>query len=96
MADRLQIFEDKLDDAVRRIGKLEARMDTAETMREEIMAKLATIETFVGGYNKIWGLAKKHWKTLLTFGAGIVTAGGLGNPQVQHIADYVVRFLGVH
>jgi hypothetical protein len=96
MVDRLQVFEDKLDDAINRIGKLETRMTTAEQMRDEIMIKLSSIESFVGGYNKIWGLAKKNWKTILTFGAGIITAGGFGNPAVQHVAKYVVSFLGVN
>lgn len=96
MVDRLKVFEDKLDDALGRISKLESRMTTAEDGRAEMLAKLANIEKFVGGYNTIMGLAKKHWKTLLTFGAGLVTASGIGNPTVQSVAAYVGKFLGVH
>lgn len=96
MVDRLKVFEDKLDDAIARIGQLETRMDSAETIRNEIATKLETIESFVGGYNTIMGLAKKHWKSIFIFGAGVVSTAGVGNPTVQHLADYVGKFLGAH
>lgn len=59
-----------------------------------ILVKLDAIATFVTGANTVFGLARKHWKRIFVFGAGFVTAAGIGNPTVQKIASYITATLG--
>lgn len=58
---------------------------------EGIMSKLDTITVFVSGANTIFGLARKHWKRVFIFGAGFMTAAGVGNPKVN---AFIISFLG--
>lgn len=78
-----------------KIAELDTRMTALEKQfsefKDHISDKLDSIETFVGGYNNILGLAKKHWKTVAVFGAGVMSAAGVGNPAVL---TFIQHFLG--
>lgn len=60
---------------VRRLTVVEANLKTVKDNTVEIIS-------LVDGGKKIFGFAKKHWKTALTFGAGLMTALGIGNPEL--------------
>lgn len=62
-----------------------------EAFKGSIDTRLESIENFVGGYNTVAGLAKKHWKTILVFGAGVMSSAGIGNPKVW---EFINTFAG--
>lgn len=89
---------DKLDDWEKRLSAVEngladLRSEMA-TFKNGINEKLDTIVTFVSGAHTVLGLARKHWRRILMFGAGFVTAVGTGNPTVQKAAGYISHVLG--
>lgn len=50
-----------------------------------------TILAFVTGANKVVGIAAKHWRTAIIFGAGVMTSAGFGNPAMW---DFIKTFVG--
>lgn len=91
MTDNLADWEARLKAVERGLKELGERMTTLEN---GVTEKLDTIVTFVSGANTVFGLARKHWRRVLMFGAGFVTAVGTGNPTVQKIAAYILQQLG--
>jgi len=61
------------------------------SFKDEISEKLDTITGFISGANTVFGLARAHWKRVFVFGAGFMTAAGVGNPQVN---TFIVTFFG--
>jgi hypothetical protein len=59
---------------------------------QKIEEQNADILYFVTGANTVFGFAKKHWKQAIIFGAGIMTAAGVGNPKVN---AFITTFFGV-
>lgn len=79
MGDRLTEFEERLT----RMETSHRELATAfDTFRVGLDDKLDTITTFVTGANTIFGLARRHWKRVFIFGAGVMTSAGFGNPKV--------------
>jgi type IV secretory pathway VirB2 component (pilin) len=56
--------------------------DAFDAFKNDIGEKLDTITVFVSGANTIFGLARKHWRRVFIFGAGVMTSAGFGNPKV--------------
>jgi hypothetical protein len=52
------------------------------TFKDDLNDKLDNITVFVTGANTIFGLARRHWKRVFIFGAGVMTSAGFGNPKV--------------
>lgn len=77
--DRLSEFERRLDAVEKSCADLTSLFHDPET---GILAKLDNIATFVTGANTIFGLARRHWKRVFIFGAGVMTSAGFGNPKV--------------
>lgn len=73
------------------IANITSVCDGVTSMQAEISGQLSEIKSFVGGYNTVLGLAKKHWKTILIFGAGSMSTLGFGNPKFW---DFVTTFAG--
>lgn len=73
------------------IANVTSTFDGLKATQAEISTQLSEIKTFVGGYNTVAGLAKKHWKTILIFGAGVMSSAGVGNPKVW---DFITNFAG--
>lgn len=88
-------MENRIDGLENRVGKLELAFSEMKAAHVDAMdqldAKLDTIVTFVTGANTVFGFAKQHWKTAITFGAGIMSALGVGNPAVL---NFVSSFFG--
>ncbi len=62
-----------------------------EVFKNGINEKLDTITVFVTGANTVFGLARKHWSKIIVFGAGLMTAAGVGNPKVN---AFLTTFFG--
>ncbi len=87
MVDRLTEFENRLTAMENSHTKLAGEFrafcdDTFTPFKDEISEKLDTITDFVSGANTIFGFARKHWKRIVYFGAGVMTSAGFGNPKV--------------
>lgn len=65
-----------------RIGALEARMSTAEGTLAEIKTDTAEILALAKGAKTIGGFAYKYSPKILLFGAGLLSAAGIGNEKV--------------
>lgn len=72
-----------------RLTKLETTMNNVaaqyDTLKGEVQTAVdntAEILTIMTGVKKVGGIAAKHWKTAIVFGAGIMTSAGIGNPEV--------------
>lgn len=86
MGDRLSDFEDRLT----RMEKSHKELaDAFGLFRESLDDKLDAITAFVTGANTIFGLARRHWKRVFIFGAGVMTSAGFGNPKVW---DFITQF----
>jgi hypothetical protein len=57
----------------------------------EVRQNTNDILGWVSGANTVFGFAKKHWRTALTFGCGIMTAAGIGNPTILNFISNLFR-----
>lgn len=90
--DRLTKVEG--DVATMKTNILQLQSDNLRIMPalDDINLKLASIDDFVTGTTKIFGFAKKHWMKALSFGCGLMTAAGIGNPAVW---NFIRHFFGL-
>lgn len=72
--------------------KTQTLTDAFDTFKNEMSDKLDTITVFVSGANTIFGMARKHWRRVFIFGAGVMTSAGIGNPKV---AAFITSFAGM-
>lgn len=86
---------DKTEEIEKRVGALETAMGTLQedlnAFKQGVDDKLDQIIVYVTGFNKVLGFTKRNWKTAITFGAGLMTAAGIGNPA---ILGFVSNFFG--
>jgi hypothetical protein len=61
---------------------------TTQQMVSEVNSQLSDIRAFITGTNQVFGFAKKHWMKALSFGCGLMTAAGVGNPNVIHFIQH--------
>lgn len=66
-------------------------MNKADLDRTAMKADTAEILAFVSGVKKTGSLAVRYGPKIVTFGAGIFTAIGLGNPNLW---AFVTKFFG--
>lgn len=57
--------------------------------------QLDKVVAFFEGTDKLLGFTKKHWRTLLKFGCGFITAYGVTNPSVQRSLIFIQHFFGL-
>lgn len=88
-----------------RFKKIEERLDALETFMSKALTEFtdlnskvdaavdntANIIDILQGAKKVWGVTVKHWRTVMIFGAGIMTSAGVGNPKIW---EYISTFLG--
>jgi len=82
-----------------RVAKIEHTIETviipdmtiATRHREEIKQDLERVLAVVTGAEKVGGFVVRYGPKAITFGAGIMTAAGLGNPEVL---KFVGSFFG--
>lgn len=72
--------------------KTDKRLTDVEADLKTVKNNTVEILSFVDGGKKVFGFAKKHWKTGLTFGAGLMTAAGIGNPK---ILTFISTYFGI-
>lgn len=89
--ERFECIEARIEGLEERMTELSGISPRIKKLEETLDVRLASIENFVGGYNTVAGLTKKHWKTVLTFGAGLMSAAGIGNPKVT---EFITAFFG--
>jgi O6-methylguanine-DNA--protein-cysteine methyltransferase len=103
---RLERLETDISNIKDRLSGLETEFETAkETAKEEralvqtqiaeMDGKLDKVISFIEGTDKVLGFCRKHWRTILKFGCGFVTAYGVSNPSVQHTLSFVQNFFGL-
>ena len=61
----------------------------------KVQRQMDRVVSFFEGTDKILGFTKKHWRTILKFGCGFVTAYGITNPSVQRTILFVQHFFGL-
>lgn len=85
---RLDELENKMTDHITATAQqyqtLKSEMQVAVDNSAEILAVLTAAK-------KVGGIAVKHWKTALVFGAGAMSVLGIGNEQLW---AYIGKFLG--
>lgn len=97
--NRLDNLEARLTAIEDEMATIKADIAEAKTARGIMQDDLVSMKNdtakildFLTGVDKIGGMARRHWRTILTFGCGIMTAAGLGNPDV---IEYVRKFFGL-
>lgn len=70
---------DRMHDLENRMGTLETGMDTRMKRIEDNTAGILDAVTFS---RNTFGYVRKYGPKAITFGAGIMTAAGLGNPKI--------------
>lgn len=63
--------------------------------KQGLVQKTDRIMVWVEGTDHIFGFCRKHWRTIFKFGAGVVTAYGIGNPHIQNALTYIAKFIGI-
>jgi hypothetical protein len=103
MEDRLHDVEQRLDAVEADLVSMRRSLHKANGQRQimqndikKIDKKTDEILSFMTGAQKIYGVARKHWKSGLTFGCGLVTAVGFTNPAVAHVTSFISKFFGLH
>lgn len=61
----------------------------------KIEKKTDKLISFFEGTDKVFGFCRKHWRTMLKFGCGFVTAYAASNPHVAQTANFVSHFFGL-
>lgn len=96
--EELRLMRGDILDLTGRVEKLEARMsETENDVKEavECSRKAAenseTIIDIVNGAKGVAGFFAKHGPRIIAFGVGLMSAAGLGNPQVM---AFLASFFG--
>lgn len=96
---RLETLEANLEEIKEKVVALESEFEKAKEERSMMKTDIETVKqntddilSWINGGKKVFGFAILHWKTALKFGAGFMTAAGLGNPTVIR---YVQEFFGL-
>lgn len=107
--DRIASVEKRLDDVEQDLQKLRKTVHDVKNEQQVMVGQInavqksvtsveANTETllhFFEGTDKLFGFCRKHWRTLLKFGCGFVTAYGVTNPSVQRTLIFVQHFFGL-
>src|SRR5579859_7470191 len=98
MADNSVISLDSLD---ARVTILEGKMSTVQI--ETAIAKTAAIQArdntaellaIATGVKKVGSFVTRYGPKAIIFGAGIMSAAGIGNPKVQQVLSFISTFFG--
>lgn len=99
---RLTAIENRVTEVETDLQKLRRTVHNIAEDAMKTTARLINIEkktdkviTFFEGTDKIFGFCRAHWRTLLKFGCGFVTAYGVTNPHVAQTANFISRFFGL-
>lgn len=82
-----QVLSGQMSDVQKSVNALTEGMSDLKANSERML-------NFVEGTDKVLGFCRKHWRDLLKFGCGIVTAYGITNPHVQRAIDFTGKFFG--
>jgi hypothetical protein len=107
--DRIAAIENRVDTIEQDLSKLRetahrvadsqqvsiAQMTDVTATLDTMKAQLSSVTSFIDGTDHVLGFCRKHWRTILKFGAGVVTAYGFGNPHVQRALDFILKFAGI-
>lgn len=74
-----------------RVQALEARMDAVEQGIKTAVDNTAELLAIANGAKTVAGFVQRHGPTVLKFGAGVMTAAGVGNPAVW---KFITSFFG--
>lgn len=104
---RLDRLESDLAEIKGKVSNLETEFEKAKGERTQMLylingtsdepgliQKTNKIYSYIDGTEKVAGFALKHWRTLLKFGCGFVTAWGVSNPHLAASLGFVSRFFG--
>lgn len=92
---RLDVLETDFKKLRTTVHDIKGEQQVLVTEFAKAQAQLTKVVTFFEGTDKILGFTKKHWRTILKFGCGFVTAYGVSNPNVQHSIIFVQHFFGL-
>lgn len=106
---RLERLESDLSAIKNQVANLESEISTVKAGHKSMQEDLATLNTkmdeqtldlkkvvaFADGTDKVFGFCRAHWRTILKFGCGFVTAYGISNPSVQRTIIFVQHFFGL-
>lgn len=73
----------------KRVGVLEADMSKISTTVQDINDKIDTVVDVLTVTKSLSGFVKSYGPKAITFGAGIMTAAGIGNPAVL---KFIIHF----
>lgn len=100
--DRLDSLEIKINSMEVDLTTLKTEFASAKLDRNSMAVHLQSVDdkmdrvlSFVEGTDKVLGFCLKHWRTAAKFGAGVVTAYGVSNPNVQRTLNFIVHFVGM-
>lgn len=81
-----------------RLTAIEEHAQETRTLADSINTKVDTLIASTQGVidlhnnvSTLWEFARKHGPKIVTFGAGIMTAAGIGNPEVL---KFISNFFG--
>lgn len=85
---RLDELENKMTDHITATAQ---QYQTLKSEMQVVVDNSAEILAVLTAAKKVGGIAVKHWKTAIIFGAGVMSAAGFGNPEVW---AFINKFLG--
>lgn len=85
LIDRVAKIEEKIEGYI--MPTLQAGIEQREAIKQDVEKVLA----IVSGAEKVGGFVKRNLPRAITFGAGIMTAAGVGNPEVL---KFISTFFG--
>lgn len=72
-----------------RMASVETRLTEIESKLDIIMNDMSVIISLNESVSTITGFVRKHYSKAVSFGAGIMTIAGIGNP---HLWDFIANF----
>lgn len=100
--ERLGSIEKRLDDTEADLQKLRATVHAIKNEQQVLVGQMSDLTSsvdrvisFFEGTDKVFGFCRKHWRTMLKFGCGFVTAYGVTNPSVARSLQFVTHFFGL-
>lgn len=73
------------------VGQIQDLQNDVTTVKENT----DKLVVFFEGTDRVFGFCRKHWRTMLKFGCGFVTAYGVTNPAVQRTLAFTIKFFGL-
>lgn len=106
---RIDAVEKRLDDVEEDLQRLRKNVHDIKNEQQVMVGQLSEVQkvigalhadtakvlTFFEGTDKLFGFCRKHWRTGLKFGCGVVTAWGVSNPHVTHTVEFIGKFFGL-